>query len=171
MANFPGFAVFAPSPLAILFLIGVFVVVAYFSYQWLLPRPIPGIPYNKTAAKSLFGDIPQMMAHAASTKEVFQWLTLQNVKLSSPIVQVFARPFSKPWIILSDFRESQDILMRRTREFDRSDFIGDIFRGLIPDHHLPKKSMDPEFKRNRRLLQDLMSPGFLNEVCHFLKFI
>ena len=29
-------------------------------------------------------------------------------------------------VVLSDFREAQDIMTRRTREFDRSDFFGDL---------------------------------------------
>lgn len=32
----------------------------YVLYQIILPKPIPGIPYNKHAAKSLFGDIPEI---------------------------------------------------------------------------------------------------------------
>lgn len=54
--------------------------------------------------------------------------------------------------------------MRRTKEFDRSNFFGDIFAGTIPDHHIRKLSQDPKFKSNRALVKDLMTPAFLNNV-------
>ncbi|KAF4784850.1 cytochrome P450 [Colletotrichum scovillei] len=34
--------------------------ILYILYQSILPKPIPGIPYSKHAAKSIFGDIPDM---------------------------------------------------------------------------------------------------------------
>jgi hypothetical protein len=63
---------------------------------------------------------------------------------------------------LSDFRESQDILMRR-KEFDRSKTMGELFSGVIPEHHIIKPT-NAEWKAHRRLLQDLMLPPFLNHV-------
>jgi hypothetical protein len=137
------------------------------SYRWALSKPIPGIPYNVSAANSLLGDIPQMMEHKQKTDQIFPWLVAQTVKLQSPIVQVWARPFSRPWVIIADFKESQDILMRRTKEFDRSGFFGDLFLGLTPDHHISRLSHDERFKSNRFLMKDLMTPAFLNMVCSF----
>ncbi|OWP04689.1 hypothetical protein B2J93_5708 [Marssonina coronariae] len=99
----------------------------YVLYRYLLPKPIPGIPYNKRAIKSLLGDVLPMLKHIGETQELYTWITAQNVKLNSPIIQLFARPFSKPWVIVTDWREAQDILLRRTKEFDRSNFFGDIF--------------------------------------------
>lgn len=135
----------------------------YLLYRWALPRPIPGIPYNKGSANRLFGDVPEMLAYANKTKEVFAWVGAQNARLKSPIVQLFCRPLGRPWVVISDFRESQDILLRRTKEFDRSEFFGDIFKGILPDHHISLKTNDL-FKAHRRLLQDLMTPAFLNEI-------
>ena len=119
----------------------------YLCYRRALPCPIPGIPYNADAARSIFGDVGPMMKHAAKTKELFNWITLQNIKLQSPIIQLFARPFSRPWIVITDFNESQDILLRRTKEFDRSDFLRDLFSGLTPGHHM---KTDDTFKQHRR---------------------
>lgn len=97
------------------------------------------------------------------TKELYDWITLQNIGLQSPIVQVFGRPLARPWVVITDFREAQDILLRRTKEFDRSNFLGDVFLGLLPEHHISMKT-DPTFKQHRRWLQDLMTPAFLHQI-------
>ncbi|KAF4918929.1 Cytochrome P450 monooxygenase TRI13 [Colletotrichum viniferum] len=54
--------------------------------------------------------------------------------------------------------------MRRTKELDRSDSIEHIFGPLFPQFHMLIKSQDPLSKRQRRWLQDLMTPGFLHNV-------
>jgi hypothetical protein len=141
---------------------GCIITCLYLSYHWALPRPIPGIPYNEEATKTLLGDMVPMIKHIGKTQELISWMTSQNTKLQSPIVQVFVRPFGRPWIIIADFREAQDILLRRTKEFDRSNFLGDAFLGLVPEHHISMKTNDT-FKQHRRWLQDLMTPGFLNQ--------
>ncbi|KAJ5502468.1 Cytochrome P450 [Penicillium fimorum] len=89
---------------------------------------------------------------------------MQAKKLNSPIVQVFVNPLTKTWVILTEFRESQDIMLRRTKEFDRSEEFGNIFKSLIPDHHISMRMTNPQFKAHRRLIQDSMTPAFLNEV-------
>jgi hypothetical protein len=152
------------TPLALPFLVGSICYFTYLFYQWLLPQPIPGIPYNKDAANRIFGDVPSALAHAVSTKQFFSWLPTNNVKLNSPIVQVWPRPFAKPWVLVTDFRESQDVLASRTKEFDRSDFFGNLYIPIMPDNHLSKKTPSKEFKRSRKLLQDLMAPQFLHQV-------
>lgn len=43
----------------------------YFVYRSLLPRPLPGIPYNHDAANKLFGDVPEMMSYVLRTKQIF----------------------------------------------------------------------------------------------------
>ncbi|KAL2828394.1 cytochrome P450 monooxygenase [Aspergillus cavernicola] len=144
--------------------LGAFLSVLYLAYRWFLPRPLPGIPYNHEATKNVFGDLPALREHARITGERSSWLPLQSRKLNSPIIQIFASPFTKPWVVLTEFRESQDILLRRTKEFDRSDHFGNIFKGLTPDHHISMKTANPQFKVHRRLIQDLMTPAFLNEV-------
>jgi hypothetical protein len=158
-------SVFGLENFPLVFILGGIVVlfVFYRLYLFLLPKPLPGIPYNKEALTSLLGDMPSMVGHINRTQEMYDWLSGQNLKHNSPLVQVFSRPFSKPWVVLTDFRETQDILMRRTKDFDRSDFTADLFAGLMPDHHIRIKTND-EFKSHRRLVQDLMTPSFLNQV-------
>lgn len=132
------------------------------AYRWALPKPIPGIPYNKEAVNSLFGDINSMVQHTGKTQEMYDWMTAQNVKLNSPIIQLFVRPFGKPWVVIADYREAHDIMVRRTKEFDRSKFFGDVSGGISPKSHfcMPTNS---EFKQHRKWVQGVMGMGFLHE--------
>lgn len=139
-------------------------LIIYIAYRTCRPHPIPGIPYNKDSANRLLGDLPRVKQYARETGEKLSWFALEAQKMGTPIFQVFIKPLSKPWVVVTDSRESYDILLRRTKEFDRSDTFGNIFRGLVPDHHISMKSVNPEFKAHRRLIQDLMTPQFLNEV-------
>ncbi|KAI0835643.1 cytochrome P450 [Hypoxylon sp. FL0890] len=135
----------------------------YALYRWALPRPIAGIPYNSRAVRSPFGDIPSMLADMAKTgKSPLVWMLEQLEQLDAPLVQVFIHPFSRPRLLLADFREGQDILMRR-KDFDRSEIMGDLFSGLVPEHHIHRPT-NATWKSNRRILQDLMSPKFLHDV-------
>ncbi|PSK38493.1 hypothetical protein B9Z65_6046 [Elsinoe australis] len=135
----------------------------YIIYQRLLPKPILGIPYRPDAVKKIFGDLPALLeATSKSDKTYMQWIQEQMRELESPIMQVFIRPFSKPVIILGDFRESQDILMR-SKDWDRSDMLGEVMSGLLPGHHLGQPT-NATWKHHRNLLHNLISPGFLNSV-------
>lgn len=132
-------------------------------YWAALPKPIPGIPHRRGATRHLFGDIPAILKTTANSHLTHvQWIQQQLQELNSPIIQIFLGPFSRPVIVVADFRETQDVLMRR-KEWDRSDVLGDLFWGLIPDHHSQYKTNDV-WKARRRLLQDLMSPPFLHNV-------
>lgn len=133
-------------------------------YNLALPRPIPGIPYNKNATKRLLGDLPDMFAYQKHNKEQRKWFAVQNMKLNSPICQVFIRPFSKPRVVVSDFRETQDILSKRLKEFDRSERVREAWEGIIPHQMLSYQTVDPKFKKHRELLRDVMSPNFLQQV-------
>jgi hypothetical protein len=99
------------------------------------------------------------------TEEMWTWVSSQVKELNSAIIQIFIKVNGTPLVVIADFRESQDIPMRRTREFDRGDQFENTFTGLLPDHHIHMKSTNPEFKAQRRLIQDLMTPAFLNGVC------
>lgn len=56
--------------------IGTIFVVLYFLHRAVLPKPLEGIPYNKDAAKKLFGDVPEMMGYVMRTKRVFVGVVL-----------------------------------------------------------------------------------------------
>ncbi|KAK3680824.1 cytochrome P450 [Podospora appendiculata] len=127
----------------------------------LLPQPLPGIPYNKQSARSPLGDAPDMFREVRRTRELNVWLAKQVDKLQAPLVQVFVQPFSKPWLLVADSVEGQDILMRRP-EFDRSDLITDGMRVLDGFHARFKTGTLT--KTNKAWLQDLMTPSFLNNI-------
>ncbi len=129
--------------------------------QWLLPRPIPGIPHNATATRSLLGDI--MAIQAEMPDNISEWVVRQSDRHRSPIYQVFLVPFARPFVVVSDFREAQDILVRRAHEFDRSDLAIALLRGEMPNFHACLKT-GPVWTAHRRLLQDIMSPEFLHGV-------
>lgn len=133
---------------------------AYALYRAALPKPIPGIPYNKHSARRILGDVPDLLAYNAKTSEVFSFLREQAIKFNVPVVQVFLRPFGRPWVIVSDFRETQDIMVRRSREFDRAAMFGDLFSTVAPDAHVHFPTND-EWKSHRKLLADTMAPNFL----------
>lgn len=60
--------------------------------------------------------------------------------------------------------ESQDILLRRGREFDRANFFREITGGLLPKQHSHYLSADEQFRKNRALINHLMAPTFIREV-------
>ncbi|KAL7940528.1 cytochrome P450 [Trichoderma barbatum] len=142
----------------------ILIASSYLFYRWLLPKPIPGIPYNKEAGSSLFGDIPSMIKHSTRTQELHDWIVAQNAKLQSPIIQLFVRPFTRPWVVVADYQESRDVMLRRTKEFDRSYYWSEVSGSVMPESHIFKRINDDHFKRQRRWVQGLMTPRFLNDV-------
>ncbi|KAM0224246.1 hypothetical protein ACHAQD_002631 [Fusarium lateritium] len=147
-----------PRDLAVVLTLTFFTAL-YLLRRALLPRPIPGIPYNENAVKSLMGDVAEFRA-APNRRE---WWARQAIKHQSPLVQVFMRPFGRPWVFVADYFEASDICMRRLKEFDRSNVTKEQFGGLIPGHHITLKSSDPQFKKNKELIRDLMSVSFLQQ--------
>ncbi|KAK3933641.1 cytochrome P450 [Diplogelasinospora grovesii] len=138
-----------------------FVAVAlYLLYQRLLPKPLPGIPYNPEATKSLWGDEPALTRYLSANGEFSSWLGEQCLKLGSPVVQIFVQPFQMPWILVADFHEAQDILMRRT-DFEKPQFLIDGLAAL-GDFHARYRTAEDAFRSRRQLRQDLMAPKFLN---------
>lgn len=143
--------------------LGVTFVLLTLLYRAALPKPIPGIPYNHASARSILGDIPSMMKWKKDTRETFTWMTEQCKILNAPMVQVFVKPFSLPWVIVTDARECEDVLTRRSKEFDRARFTTDVVQPILREHHFPFPS-GPKQRAHRSLLSDLMTPAFLNEV-------
>jgi hypothetical protein len=59
--------------------IAITAILLYAGYRAILPKPLPGIPYNHDAAGKLFGDVPEMMAYVMRTKRIFvSQVTYQN---------------------------------------------------------------------------------------------
>jgi len=88
------------------FVVSIIVLLAFFVYRWALPKPIPGIPYDRKSANRLLGDVPDALKHVSETKEMVSFLVGRCEKLNSPVVQVFLRPFQRPRVVVMDGRES-----------------------------------------------------------------
>ncbi|KAK4206101.1 cytochrome P450 [Rhypophila decipiens] len=142
---------------------GLFVVL-YLAYRALLPKPLAGIPYNKDAANKLFGDVPEVMGYVKSTKQIYAWFTELAVKHKSPVVQAFIKPGSLPWVVVTDPYEIQDILLRRTKDFDRASFFHDVLSGIIQYQASQYVSDHPIYKHNKNLINHLMAPSFINQI-------
>ncbi|KAK4223162.1 Trichodiene oxygenase [Podospora fimiseda] len=135
-----------------------------FLYQAAKPKPLPGIPYVTASADKLLGDVPAVLSHVKETDgTLITYILEQMRKLNTPIMQVFVRPLSKPLVIIGDFHEMHDVLIHRHKDFDRAELLGNLVKGLAPDHHIQLKTND-KWKHQRRLIQDLMTPTFLHKV-------
>ena len=86
-------------------LLAIFIALIYIVYHASIPSPIPGIPYNKQAARKPFGDIPAAMKWHAETSELGTFFKARIAELDSPIIQMFMRPFGRPWVVIADSRE------------------------------------------------------------------
>lgn len=152
----------SPISMSAFFILAVAIAGLFRLYLLALPKPIPGIPYNKHSATKLFGDIGAVLKHVKKDGGTFATYC-QSVaeSLDAPLVQVFMKPFAPPLLVLSDFRETQS-LMRRN-DFDRSDGMADMILGLIPEHHMRMKT-DAKWKSQRLLIKDLMLPSWLHSV-------
>ncbi|KAG5994156.1 hypothetical protein E4U52_001395 [Claviceps spartinae] len=62
----------------------------------------------------------------------------------------------------SSYYESYDIIVRRTKEFDRAPLHVAEFLPFIPDHQVAMMSSDPRLKAHKELVKGLMSPGNLS---------
>ncbi|RGP80582.1 hypothetical protein FLONG3_1321 [Fusarium longipes] len=132
----------------------------YTIYRSILPRPLEGIPYNVAATKRILGDLPDVRAYGSLT----DWLATQAVKHQSPLFQTFIRPMGKPWVIVADHHEAAEICTHRLKEFDRGSASTSLFNCLVPGSQITLESHNPQFKKNKELVRNLMTPTFLSEV-------
>ncbi|KAI1127278.1 cytochrome P450 [Nemania abortiva] len=135
----------------------------YVGYRWALPKPLPGIPYNIEATRNLLGDAPALRREVSKTGDLVAWFLKQNQKAGSPISQIFLQPLGRPYILVSDWRVARDVMLHRTRDFDRSSLMYTYFEGLLGRQHFILKT-GPEWKLHRRVVDDTMSPAFLNNM-------
>ncbi|EIN09897.1 cytochrome P450 [Punctularia strigosozonata HHB-11173 SS5] len=124
---------------------------------WLVtPKPLPGIPHYPVRP---FGDLGRVLAHVRETGFRSTWFGIVARDLG-PIGQVQMGPSTKI-IVLSDIQETEDILLRRTKEFDRSDDMISRFDQFIPHGQIALKT-DTEFKNHRRFLTPAMTQKYLS---------
>lgn len=146
----------------ILVIVGLVPAVLYLVYLTILPKPIPGIPYNAASARSVLGDTLAIKSHIAMTDG--GTFTTYAVKMmrnyNTPLIQLFPQPLSKPVLILGDYQEAYEIFVRRSREFDRSHNVGNMFLGFIPKNHFLLKT-NAAWKAQRRLVLASLNESFL----------
>ncbi|KAK2732569.1 cytochrome p450 monooxygenase [Colletotrichum kahawae] len=129
----------------------------YAIIQRAYPRPLPGIPYNHQAAGRVMGDLAELGERQKSGEE-------QAARHRSAITQIFLGPFAKPAVLISDYREANDILSHQDAvDFKRGKKV-DVFSGILPHAHPAMETFDPRFRGSRDLVRDLMTPSFLNTV-------
>ena len=73
------------TPMGVCLALAFVAVGLYAFYQWLLPKPLPGIAYNPEATKSLFGDAPDMIREISVTGEFGMWMANQVEKMRSSV--------------------------------------------------------------------------------------
>lgn len=136
------------------------------AHATLIPRPISGIPYNKLSSFAPWGDLADLGIYNWRTGEVFSWLSLQCLKHTSPLVQVFMPPFSMthPTLVIADISEIEHIVTKRGAEIDRADIMHIWFGYLVPKATIGLKSKDRQFKEQRRLWSVVLSPKFLQDI-------
>ncbi|RKL30751.1 hypothetical protein BFJ72_g11316 [Fusarium proliferatum] len=150
-------------PSSIIALTAVVIVLALI-YFAALPKPIPGIPYNRRSATRLFGDIPELAAYRKRGAAIRLFWPDLAVKLDSPVAQFFLGPFAKPGVIISDYRESRNLMTFRGRELKRGKMNNDGWAGLTPEHFIAMENDDERFRHTRSLVNDLMNISFIQKV-------
>lgn len=150
-----------PTPVLV---VGVIGAALYGLYLWLLPKPLPGIPYDEVSAKRILGDIPSMDKFGRSGDTPRRFFTRAAGELSAPLIQIFLGPFNKPALVISDFREAQDLQVRHAKVLNRGKMNREIWNGLIPGHFIAMEDDDERYKGARELARDLMTPSFINQV-------
>ncbi|KAK7926796.1 hypothetical protein PG985_003794 [Apiospora marii] len=88
------------------------------------PQPLPGIAYDPESAQRWRGDQPAVEAVYARLHKWMSPLMSRSLDLQSPVHQLFMNPFSRPLVVVDDPREVHDLLMRRSRDFDKSTAYG-----------------------------------------------
>lgn len=124
---------------------------------------MPGIPYNPKSARRVMGDVPDLIKHVKKETELCGFFARQCTDLKSPLVQIFLQPLAKlPLLILSDYREIEDILTKRTKEFDRAKMTADVFESILP-HGTIRMPSHEGFRSVRRMWAPTMSTTFLHQ--------
>lgn len=144
--------------LGLFFLLGI-----YRFYLFALPKPISGIPYKASSARSLLGDVPVVLSGLSRKNELRVSFNERARSLRARIVQIFPGPLTPPIVLLDDAREALDIMLYRSRDFDRTPMVGIFLSWVIPNHHSIFPS-GPKWKAQRKLIQTMMTDQYLNHV-------
>lgn len=140
-------------------------IICFLLNKRLVPKPLPGIPYNRLTRHLPLGDLITLGIHYLLSSSSFSWFAQQCLSHNSPIVQILVPSFSTttPVILVADLYEVKDILLKRVHEIDRATLMQHWFGVVIPHGTIGRKT-DGGFRRQRRLFGVLLSPGFVDEV-------
>lgn len=90
-------------PLTVPVVLAIVAAALFAFYRSIQKKPLPGIPYNKEAAGTIFGDIPALLAYKKQHGSGRRWMLTQLKKHNSVLVQLFLKPMSSaPAVILGD---------------------------------------------------------------------
>ncbi|KAK1639783.1 cytochrome P450 [Colletotrichum phormii] len=132
-------------------------------YLWLMPKPIPGLPHNQDSAGRISGDVPYFAEYDKAARFRTRFFYDLVAKHKSAVVQVLL-PFSKPLVIVADYRESRDLMAKRSKELSRGYMNNLAWQGFLSEHFIAMEDAHPSFKKSRFLTKDLMTNGFLHSV-------
>ncbi|TGO20630.1 hypothetical protein BPAE_0279g00030 [Botrytis paeoniae] len=143
------------------FLALVFSAVYYLWTRLTESKALSGIPSVTVWNSAGFNVLPSTSLTAPESEQIMGWLEKKCIELDTPILQIRTGLPGKPSLVVSDSLETQLILTHRLHEFDRTRFLAASFLALLPFNHMTMPTND-EWKANRRLIADTMSPRFLN---------
>ncbi|KAI9643369.1 hypothetical protein NHQ30_007988 [Ciborinia camelliae] len=131
-------------------------------------KALPGIPSVSVWSSAGFNVLPKTSSTAPESEQIMGWLEQKCIELDTPILQIRTGLPGKPSLVVADSLETQRILTHRLHEFDRTRFLAASFLALLPYNHMTMPTND-EWKANRRLIAETMSPRFLNRhAAHYM---
>ena len=153
---------FESSPFSILAC--VFIVILIGRLVWnAIPSVLPGIPHRGSKSR-WFGDLRDLIKHRSAHGTAIPWMTEQCQQEKTPILQLFILPLQKhPLVVVNDFREAEDVAIRRQGEFDVSPMTIAFLSTVVPNGTLAMFSHE-RFKVQRKLWAGTMSTEFLRNV-------
>ncbi|KAL1870952.1 hypothetical protein Plec18167_007259 [Paecilomyces lecythidis] len=131
-------------------------------------KPLSGIPSVTVWSSAGFNVLPKTAPTAPESEQIMGWLERKCIELDTPILQIRTGLPGKPNLVVADSVETQRILSNRLHEFDRTRFLAASFLALMPYNHMTMPTND-EWRANRRLIAETMSPRFLNHhAAHYM---
>lgn len=140
-------------------------VLFYILRLFFVPKPLPGIPYNRLSYLLPWGDLLSLGISFFVRGEVFAWFNAQSHQHRSPLFQTFLPSFSmsSPVLVVTDPMEVREIVTRRLSSIDRSRLMGLWFGLLAPGASIGMSS-GASFRALRWIWNSMLSPGFLGSL-------
>lgn len=130
-----------------------------------IPKPLPGIPYNRLSYLMPWGDLVSFGFSFVVRGELFAWFNAESHRHRSPIFQAFIPSFSMsfPVLVVTDPVEVREIMTRRHNSIDRSSLMG-LWFGLLASGASIGMSSGAGFRALRWVWNSMLSPVFLGRV-------